>query len=89
MGEGGGARDVAIFEAVAGDVLAMFRYPLSAGSPVRLGPADWARFFFQDYVWRFLRKLVNPEFRRRIKPDVQEAAQLAWRRIVRSLRRAK
>ena len=83
-------RDVAIFEAVAGgDDLVSYGYRLDTDRSVRLGPSDYARFAFEDYCWRFYRKLVTPELRARIKPDVQEAAQLAWRRAVRSLRRAK
>lgn len=82
-------RDVAIFEAVAGDALVSYGYRLDTDRSIRLGPADYARFALEDYCWRFCRKLMKPEFRARIKPDVQEAGQLAWRRIVRSLRRAK
>lgn len=82
-------RDVAIFEAVAGADLVSYGYRLDTARSIRLGPADYAKFSFEDYCWRFCRKLVTPEFRVRIKPDVQEAVQLAWRRITRSLRRAK
>lgn len=73
-------REIEIFETIAGDTLRRYGYPLMTPGAARLHAGERLRFFLQDYVGRYLRKLMRPQLYPEIIRDVHGAAQLQWRR---------
>lgn len=71
-------REIDIFESIAGECLSLYGYERSCLGKVTVTPVETARFFFENYGYRYLRKCLKPEV---IRTDLE----LGWQLLIRNL----
>ncbi|NEQ76185.1 MAG: sulfotransferase [Okeania sp. SIO2C9] len=64
-------REIEIFESIAGDGLKIYGYQLETSGKTEIGIHEKIIFFYEDNIFRYLRKLFVPLLRKQINYEVQ------------------
>lgn len=70
--------EIEIFESIAGNMLETYGYSLETSGDTKIKPYEHLLFFFQDYIYRYLRKINHLKV---VRQDFGSALQLKWRKI--------
>ena len=77
-------RDIEIFESIAGDCLRLYGFPPETSGHTTISSAEKAYFLFQDYIWRYARKLGSPSV---VRLDVEQVVQISARKMMGKIRK--